>query len=184
MDFLINIDKWLFYIINGQWTNSLFDSFFPFITLQKNWTILYVVLSLWLLWKGGKRGRIAIILLAITIIFADQFSSNLLKNVVERLRPCNDIITVRLLVNCGPGFSFPSSHAVNSFAAAFILSRFYSENKYIFYTIAALIAYSRVYVGVHYPFDIIAGAIIGIIIAYIIVIIYEFMAKKIKVLSV
>lgn len=184
MHFLLNIDKWLFSLINGQWTNHLFDKFFPFITLQSNWTILYIVLSIWLIWKGGKRGRIAIILLGITIIFADQISSSLLKNLIERLRPCNDIISVRLLINCGSGYSFPSSHAVNSFAAALILSRFYNENKYIFYTIAALIAYSRVYVGVHYTFDVIAGAIIGIIIAYIFVIIYESVAKKIKVLSV
>ncbi len=184
MEFLINIDKWLFGIINGELTAPFFDKFFPLITLQRNWTILYVILGIWLLIKGGKRGRIAIVLLALTILAADQFSSNLLKNAFERIRPCNDIITVRLLIDCGPGFSFPSSHAVNSFAAAVLLSRFYSENRYFFYTIAGLIAYSRVYVGVHYPFDIIAGAITGIIIGRLFVFLYDYLSSKYKVFSV
>ena len=185
MEIFINIDKWLFGLINGQFVNSFFDKFFPYITQIKNWQILFIVLALWLLWKGGKKGRITIIVLGITILAADQISSTFLKNLVERLRPCNDItMTVRLLVDCGPGFSFPSSHAVNTFAAAFVLSRFYHENRYVFYTIAGLISYSRVYVGVHYPADIIAGALLGIIIAYLIVIIYDYVTKKIKTLSV
>jgi undecaprenyl-diphosphatase len=184
MDFLFNIDKWLFSVLNGQFINPVFDKFFPFITLQQNWNLLYIVLAAWLLWKGGKRGRVAIIILAVTIIISDQTASHILKPLIARLRPCNDLISVRLLINCGSGFSFPSSHAVNTFAAAFILSRFYSENKYLFYIIAALIAYSRVYVGVHYPSDVIAGSILGIIIAYLIVIVYEFLSSKIKVISV
>jgi undecaprenyl-diphosphatase len=184
MEFILDIDQWLFSLLNGQLINPIFDKILPFITLQKNWNLLYIILTGWLLWKGGKRGRIAIIILAITMIVADQTASHLLKPLVGRLRPCNDLLSVRLLIDCGPGFSFPSSHTVNTFAAAFVLSRFYGESKYIFYTIATLIAYSRVYVGVHYPADILAGAVLGIIIAYIIVLVYEFLSSKFKVFSV
>ncbi len=184
MDFILNIDRWLFHLLNGQLVNSIFDRFFPFITLQSNWLLLYVILSIWLIWKGGKRGRIAILVLVLTIIVSDQMSSNFLKHLIERIRPCNDYISVRLLINCGPGFSFPSSHAVNSFAAAVILSHFYKGNRVLFYSIAALVAYSRVYVGVHYPLDILGGALLGIIIALLIVTVYEFLSSKFKVISV
>jgi undecaprenyl-diphosphatase len=184
LDFLINIDKWLFSLINGEFVNSFFDRFFTLITLQRNWLLLYLVLGIWLLIKGGKRGRFAVIFLALTILAADQFSSNFLKYAVERIRPCNDIIQVRLLIDCGPGFSFPSSHAVNSFAAAVLLSRFYRENRYFFYIFAGLIAYSRVYVGVHYPFDVLAGIIIGIIIGRLFVFLYDLLSSKYKVFSV
>jgi undecaprenyl-diphosphatase len=69
---------------------------------------------------------------------------------------------VHLLVSCGSGFSFPSSHAVNNFAAALILAFFFPQNKWWFFGFAALVAFSRVYVGVHYLFDVIGGAVIGL----------------------
>lgn len=77
-------------------------------------------------------------------------------------RPCHALQNVHLLVSCGSGFSFPSSHAVNNFAGALILAFFFPRNKWWFFGIAAIVAFSRVYVGVHYPFDVIGGAVIGL----------------------
>jgi undecaprenyl-diphosphatase len=88
---------------------------------------------------------------------------------------------INLLVSCGTGKSFPSSHAANNFFAAFILSFFYKKNPWVFYTTASLIAISRVVVGVHYPFDVIGGAIIGTAIALLLrLILVELFEKRIK----
>jgi undecaprenyl-diphosphatase len=79
---------------------------------------------------------------------------------------------VHLLVHCGGGKSFPSSHAANNFGAATILTYFYRKIAWIFFSLAALVAFSRVYVGVHYPFDVLAGAILGMAISAILLLIY------------
>jgi len=152
----------------------------PFITEQRNWYILYVALFVWLFWKGGRTGRYCGLLLIFTLVLSDQIGSSIIKPLVNRPRPCHIPQTIRLLCDCGPGKSFPSSHAVNNFAAAYILSKFYKEYKWLFFTIASLVAFSRIYVGVHYPFDALGGALIGIIIALIVVLIYELMEKKLR----
>ncbi|MBS4028665.1 MAG: phosphatase PAP2 family protein, partial [Ignavibacteriales bacterium] len=118
------------------------------------------------LWKGSKQTRTALLLLIPLIIFSDQLNSSLLKNIFERPRPCVSLENVRLLVSCGSGYSFPSSHAVNNFAIATLLSMYFRNYRILFFAFASLVAYSRVYVGVHYPSDIIAGALIGICCAY------------------
>ncbi len=164
MDWIINIDIALFYFFNLSIANSLFDGVMPFITEETNWFITYVLFLGWLIWKGGKRGRIAVIVLLITIAIVDQLNSSVLKDIFGRIRPCRSLDDVRLLVHCGKGKSFPSSHAANSFAAAAVLSTFFYKYKYALYIIAALIGFSRIYVGVHYPFDVIAGACVGLII--------------------
>lgn len=175
-----NIDCYLFHLFNSTLINPLFDKLMPLITQQQNWNITYILLIILLLWKGGKNGRILFAMILITIIISDQLSSNLIKSFVARPRPCHTLLKVRLLIDCGPGYSFPSSHAVNNFALAVILAYFYSGYRYLFYAIAFLIAYSRVYVGVHYPIDVISGALIGIIIANILLFIYRIIAEKYK----
>lgn len=179
-----NFDLWLFGIINGEIVNSLFDKFFPFITIRTNWFILYAVLTGWLLWKGGKKGRIAVVVLVLTILISDQISASYLKPLIERPRPCHFLTDIRLLIDCGPGYSFPSNHAVNSFAAAAVLSFFFKDYKYVFYILAFLVAYSRVYVGVHFPIDIAAGALLGLFIAFLVIKLYQLISNRVKVLSV
>jgi len=161
--------------MNHSLQNPLFDAAMPFFTdLNKQPIALVVAGLLWLLLlvKGGRNGRIAALLLIPTIYFSDQLSSTFVKHLIDRLRPCHVLNDVHLLVPCGSGFSFPSSHAVNNFAAAVVLSHYVPKGVWGFYSFAALMAFSRPYVGVHYPSDIFAGTAIGIGCGALIVVVY------------
>jgi len=166
-NFLYSIDVKIFYFINHSLANPVFDSFFRFITLPEHWFIAYVILMGILIIKGGRLGRIAFVGIIVVIAVSDQTSSNFLKNMVGRIRPCNALPNVRLLVNCLGSYSFPSSHATNNFAAAAYFSYLYSDYKKVLYGVAALVAFSRPYVGVHYPSDILFGAALGFLIGYL-----------------
>ena len=112
--------------------------------------------------KGGTKGRIASIVLIIGVILADYSSAQIIKPYFQRLRPSHDILDqIRLLVPKGGRYGFVSSHAANMYVSATILGYFYSKQKRLFFTIASLVAFSRVYVGVHYPADIVFGGLLG-----------------------
>ena len=166
-ELLLEIDRSLFHFCNQGLRNWFFDAIFPFLTdLNRKPIALVIVGILWLLLllKGGRHGRFAALLLIPTIALSDQLSSSVLKFLIERARPCHDLANVHLLIGCGSGYSFPSSHAVNNFAGAIVLSYFLPRWTWAFFSFAALVAFSRVYVGVHYPSDVIGGAIIGLLI--------------------
>ena len=167
LDLLYQLDVNVFYFINHTLANPVFDKFFPFITEVKNWYIAYIILFLILVIKGGRIGRIAAIGSLLLITASDQFSSFFIKHLVERIRPCNALPDVRLLVGATQSYSFPSSHAVNNFAAATYFYKIFPKYKWPLFIVAFLLAFSRPYVGVHYPSDIIGGAIIGIGIGYL-----------------
>lgn len=173
IDFFYNLDLSVFYFINHSISHPFFDKFFVLITTQECWYISYVILLFFLLTKFGARGRYFFFLLIIGIFLSDQISSHLIKESVNRIRPCHSLDNVRLLVPCGNGKSFPSSHSVNNFTLAVFLSYFFKKYRTYFYILAAIVALSRVYVGVHYPSDIAAGAVIGFIFANLILIIYQ-----------
>lgn len=167
IDFLYSLDLSVFYFLNTTISNSIFDKFFPFITNVKHWYLSYVILWSILFFKGGRIGKIASIGIILLIITSDQISSNLLKDLFERIRPCNALDNVNILATCSRSYSFPSSHAVNNFAVAFYFYKLYPKLKWILIIVAGIIAISRPYVGVHYPSDIIGGAFIGMIIGYL-----------------
>lgn len=166
IDLLLSLDTQLFYFLNSIFANPLFDKFFPFITEVKHWLLVYVIGLLALFFKGGKTGKLTVLALILTIIITDQLVSTFIKNGVHRIRPCHTLENIRLLVNCGLGKSFPSAHASNNFAAAFVITFFYKKNRWIYFLIATLMAFSRVYIGVHYPLDIFVGAVIGSLIGF------------------
>jgi len=167
MGSLINsLDSSLFYLINRQSQNSFFDWFMPFMTDLNNFTYILLVLGFLILWRERVRGVIFLIFAVITLTITDQFSSHLLKEWVGRIRPCYALESVHLLTDCNTSYSFPSSHAVNIFAAAFFLSQPLRKVSPLFYAIAAVVGYSRVYIGIHYPLDVIGGAGIGLLIAW------------------
>ncbi len=172
-EWLYSIDLMFFRWGNEALANPVGDWFFVFITEIKNFYVIYAVALIALMWFGKKRGVITVALLLLTIVFSDQISSFLVKPLFDRLRPCHVLEHVRLLVGCGGGKSFTSSHATNNFAMAVLVSHFYPRARYYLMTWAALVAFSRVYVGVHYPSDILGGAVLGSLVALAVIFLYE-----------
>lgn len=165
---ITQLDKSLFFLINGEWTGSFLDWIMPLLRDKYFWTPIYVFLVVFFLsqykWKGF--ALIGFVLLAFGI--ADFTSASIIKPMVERLRPCNDLDLagqIRVLVDCGTGFSFVSSHASNHFAISFLLiSLYYRRWKWIFplcFLWAFMVSYAQIYVGVHFPVDILGGALLG-----------------------
>jgi undecaprenyl-diphosphatase len=127
---------------------------------------LYVLILVFFIFKFRKYAFIPIIGLALSVGAADYITSGIIKPSVDRVRPCNvPELQANIHAPCRNSPSFPSSHAANHFAIAIFLSFFLNGKwraiKYVLYVWAFAIAYSRVYVGVHYPFDVTMGAIIG-----------------------
>lgn len=173
-EFLYGIDVALFRFLNGTLGNPVSDVVMPFLTdLNHSWAGRALFVAAWLLLvvRGGKPGRAAAFLLVILVAVGDQLSSNLLKQLFSRPRPCHAVDGavmvggIRLLVDCGGGLSFPSSHAVNHFSAATLLAHYYPRWTPWFFSWAALIGISRVSVGVHYPSDVAGGALFGVVVA-------------------
>ncbi|MBU2445220.1 MAG: phosphatase PAP2 family protein [Bacteroidetes bacterium] len=179
MDFLYSIDVSIFYFINGALANPLFDKLMPFITEVKNWYLVYVLLWFIILLKGGKYRIAMAVAMILLITITDQVSSSLLKNIIERVRPCNALPDVHLLAGCTGSFSFPSSHAVNNFAAAMFFGYFYKHLKWILFSVAAIVALSRIFVGVHYPSDVIGGALIGVVLGFTLAKLYSFLLVRV-----
>lgn len=175
---IVQLDTSLFSLLNGKTQNAVFDFLMPILTNLDYWRIPIALLLVSLAVFGKKRGRIGIILLILGITLSDQICNSLIKPMVGRIRPCNVLENVHLLVNCTNTFSFPSSHATNMFAGTLLLSFVYPRWRVVLLLIATVVAYSRVYVGVHYPFDVLAGIILGIICALVAVIIFKFLSKK------
>ncbi|GBD93954.1 undecaprenyl-diphosphatase BcrC [bacterium BMS3Abin05] len=179
----VHLDTILFNLFNQTLANPVLDWIMPRLTNLNNWRLPLLLIWLALMFWGGRKGRTAAILIILTIALSDQISSAVIKPFVHRIRPCHVIKTVHLLVGCSGSFSFPSSHATNSMAAASLFAGFYPKIRWYLYTLAGLIAFSRVYVGVHYPFDVITGAILGFLIGWLIVAGYKkFLKARIEIL--
>ncbi len=164
-EFLYSLDRGLFLLLNRGAANPVFDVVMPFITEANHWKLPLALAWLALMIFGGKKGRIAGLMAVIILTLSDQLSSSVLKPLLARIRPCFAVEGARLLITQSGSFSFPSSHASNNAALAFLFSVKYPRYKWIFITIAALVAYSRIYVGVHYPSDVAGGILLGVLCA-------------------
>lgn len=168
-DRLIAFDKALMVQINSEWNTPQLDWLFKHIRETYFWIPLYLFFVALVLVNFGKKGWLWILAGVLTISITDQVSSNLIKEFVFRLRPCRDPSMaehLRFFIRYCPGSSsFTSSHATNHFGFAcfviFTLRRYLGQWVNILLGFAAAVAYAQVYVGVHYPIDVICGAIIG-----------------------
>ena len=139
----------------------------PIITSKDFLTVIGMLLIFYLTVFCGKKGRITILVLVFAAGSSDAICAQLIKPWVGRIRPSHEFNDfINLLVSKGGKWSFPSNHAANSFAFATVLSYFFEQKKVVLYTLAFIIAFSRVYVGVHYPLDIIFGAVVGYILSW------------------
>jgi 4-amino-4-deoxy-L-arabinose transferase-like glycosyltransferase/membrane-associated phospholipid phosphatase len=161
MSWLQSLDTAVFRGINLGLSNSVLDQVMPFFAWNRFFVPALIAAAIWLLVKGGTRGRIFVALTFVIIALGDAFVINTLKHVIERPRPFGSVTDLNLLVGKGSSSSMPSSHSSSWFAAALIALWYYQKSWRFMYPLAATVAFSRIYVGAHYPSDVIAGAILG-----------------------
>lgn len=185
---LEKIKEWdteLFLYLNGLHHPAL-DTVMYLITSRFFWIPFYVVIVIFLFRQYRMQAFWVVIAIALTITLADQTASGLFKPYFMRLRPCYEASIqqlVHVVKGCGGQYGFVSSHAANTFALAtflFLLLRMSFSYIYLLFIWAILVSYSRIYMGVHYPLDLIGGAIIGIISALLIFYLYRLATKKIR----
>ena len=153
-----NLDVVLFYFVNLNLQNQFFNVLMPIITnigLYFFWFAVCAVLAIF----GGEKGRNVALILLIGILIG-HFISDYLKYVFLRPRPFMTLTGVHLLANA-TNYSFPSGHTTEAFIGCIIIGKKYG-NLLLFILLAVLIAFSRVYIGVHYPGDVLAGAMLGV----------------------
>lgn len=177
----MNFDYRLFHFINTELANSILDYLAPVFRERLTWIPLYLLLIAIIIYRFRLKSLVIIAFAILAVGSSDYISSSIIKPIVKRVRPCRDAKlegNVRVLINCGSGYSFPSSHAANHFALACFLSlSVFKKRKSVviaLYIWAGLIAFSQVYVGVHFPVDVTSGAIFGIFIA---ILLYQLMIK-------
>lgn len=162
---IIALDKELFVFLNGLGSPA-FDGLWLFITKQTNWTPIFL-LVFYLIYKkvGLKNLGIMILFIAFLVLICDQMA-NLFKYTFERLRPCNDlqIKDIIRVVKHSDTFSFFSGHATNSMATTvfvYLIMRKYYKHIYLLFLFPLIFAYSRIYLGLHFPSDILTGYTFG-----------------------
>lgn len=177
---LLQLDRHLFYFINHDLSNPFFDWIMPLLRNPKFWIPLYLFIIGFCIYRYKKTGAIIIVLLAITAGFADFTSASIIKYNVKRLRPCRDPIVSQTDISrvpCGTGYSFPSTHATDHFAMAFFLSLvFFRKWSWIWLWAilwAGVISFAQVYVGVHFPVDVICGSIYGALVGSLFALLFK-----------
>jgi len=149
--------------------NDYFDPIMAWISGRNSWFPMYAIIIGTLIWRYKTRSIGMLLVIVFSVIISDQVCSSILKPLIHRLRPCHEPSIqnmVHIVGNCGGQFGFCSSHAANTFALAtclfFLIGKEFPRVLY-FYIWAIIISYSRIYVGVHYPLDVLSGAGIGVL---------------------
>nr|WP_255702315.1 phosphatase PAP2 family protein [Flavobacterium sp. SM15] len=182
MEEIVHLDKQLLVFLNGLGSEP-FDGFWLIITKQLHWTPVFLYVFYLLQKKVGWKHLLLIVLsIAALIAFTDQFT-NLVKDNVQRLRPCNDleIKDVIRIVKCSDTFSYFSGHAANSMASTvfiFMIMKKYYKYAVLLFLFPLIFAYSRIYLGLHFPGDILSGYLFGIIAGFGFSKLYEIFRRK------
>ena len=183
IELLKNIDTKLFLFFNGNHTPFI-DTVMSIAGNKFTWIPLYLLL-LFFVWRR-KREKLWLVILSVVILItlSDQISVHLFKETFQRYRPCHNLFLQDKihLINgeCGGMYGFVSSHAANTFALITFLGLFFRKMSFVLcmYLWASFVSYSRVYAGVHYPFDIVGGMVLGIFLGVVGYKVYMKMEKK------
>ncbi|KQC12894.1 MAG: hypothetical protein APR63_09975 [Desulfuromonas sp. SDB] len=190
-------DLWLMYFINRDWHSSFLNPLFIALS-DKNLSLIPIVLvTVLLFWKGGKKGVLIFFGLIVSVALSDLISSRIFKDFFQRPRPCEVLPNLNFYRKEGnpfwvltdgissykSSFSFLSSHASNSMSFAVLLGLFYKKLLPFLIVFSVFIGLSRIYLGFHYPSDVIAGFCLGAIIAFFVKALIDisiYSCKKIK----
>jgi undecaprenyl-diphosphatase len=137
-----------------------------FISIKQNFLWSGIICIVIFLWFKRMRGLALVLAIALAVSISD-FLGATLKELIARDRPCHVLSHIKDIANCSNSFSFPSNHAVNSFTFATIVTLAYKNLSFLLYISALLVGYSRVYLEVHYPTDVLSGALLGILIGFL-----------------
>jgi len=162
---LLQLDTYLFRLINGRWTTSWLDALG--IAFDRPWWLWLPLVAVagWLLIKGDRRARLFVVVALVAVALTDIFCAQVIKPLVARVRPCVALEGARLLVAKKTSWSMPSNHAANLTAASCSIGFYARRWLWLAVPVTVLVSYSRVYVGVHYPFDALVGAVVGAAVA-------------------
>jgi len=168
-DWFVNSDRAIFYTINTGWVNDFFDWLMPIMRNSFTWAPLYCFIILFAIINFKKNGWWWLLFALAIVAVTDLTGARIFKAGFERLRPCSDpemIGYVRMVLGrCSGGFSFVSNHAINHFGVAaffFITFRQFFKYSWVLFFWAAIIGFAQIYVGVHYPFDVLFGTLLGV----------------------
>jgi membrane-associated phospholipid phosphatase/4-amino-4-deoxy-L-arabinose transferase-like glycosyltransferase len=163
MPWLQSLDVALFRFINLTLRNPLFDRVMPFFSGNSLFVPLLIVLGAIVAWKAGTRGRVCVVMVALVVCLGDPLVVNTLKHAAGRPRPFKVIADAHVPPQIGKtdSFSMPSAHAANWFAATMVLLLYFRRSVSFMLPIASLVGFSRIYNGMHYPSDVLVGALLG-----------------------
>lgn len=171
MDAITEIDKSIYVWVQSNLHSPLLDSIMPYLRIKTTWIPFYIVLLVFLWLKHGIKALWFALASILVVAITDPISSLWLKKLIGRPRPCEVPGLMQYfpdLTHCSAGFSMPSSHAANHYALASFLGlsqkKFYPKWNILLSLWAAIICFAQLYVGVHYPGDILVGAALGIFI--------------------
>jgi membrane-associated phospholipid phosphatase len=159
---LQSLDVSLFRFINSSLSNGFFDRLMPFVSDSPWLACILIAICVCMLMRGGARGRVCVLMLLLALCLGNWLVCDTIKNLVGRPRPFKVLDGVHLRIGMGGSFSMPSSHAANWFSVAVVMFVYYRRTIWVMLPMALVVSFSRVYNGVHYPSDALAGAILGI----------------------